>query len=260
MLVHPNGNSYKLVYIDTNVINEIAKNTFFTGKIFLEQFAMGGFAFVTSSFNLYEIFKTQGNSRDAILKFFDIFPLAICETYPRLIEFEKRINEFHNDMIMFAIGAPPLFDTQLSTILSSIDTNTGFKTSLEKMSINFARELDVWQKNQRQFNWIQDFENNLLSSMNDTFRTAQNYFQIKEIGKYKSLETYSLIKNQFIYTTKQTLNTNSIVDAYNASFLPYADVYITERTVGAWLETVAKKKLPYLANKTIIKLSDLHTT
>ncbi|MEG2687257.1 MAG: hypothetical protein RR954_09120 [Christensenellaceae bacterium] len=258
MLAFPNGNSYKLVYIDTNVINEIAKNTFFTGKNFLEQFALGGFAFATSAFNLYEISKTQGNSRSAILRFFDIFPLMICETYPRLIEIEKHANEFQKSMIMFAIGTPPLFNVQLNMILSWIDTDTKFKVAIEKMTSNFVNELNIWQQNQRQFNWMQNFDKNLLSSMNETFKAASNYFPITDIGKHKSLETYALIKNQFIYSTQQKLDTNSIIDAYNASFLPYADVYVTERTVGSWLETVGKKKLPYLKNKTVIKLSDLH--
>ena len=91
MITFPNGHAYKLVYLDTNAINEIAKNTSFTGKNFLLNYVNGQYAFVTSTFNIYELSKAKGSSYDAITRFFDEFPLLVSCTYPQLVEFEKII-------------------------------------------------------------------------------------------------------------------------------------------------------------------------
>ena len=98
---------------------------------------------------------------------------------------------------------------------------------------------------------------NILKSMNETFKIYDNYFEIIELGKYYSLEVLAYIKNQFIFCSQKDININSVIDAYNSSFLPYVEEYITERTAGSWLE-MSKAKLSFLKNKRIIKLSELY--
>lgn len=260
MLTLPNGHSYKLVYLDTNVINEIAKNTNFTGRNFLLNYADGQYAFVTSVFNVYELSRAKGESYDAVTHFFDVLPLLISSTYPQLVEFEKISPQFRLEMLLFATGPKQLFKTQLSTLLSKINSEVQFQNAISQMYMNFKKELVVWEKN-RKFvrpNWMQNFEECLLASMNDSFRLSKNYFPIDHLGQYKSLEIYSFIKNQFIHSTNKPITLNSIIDAYNASFLPYTDIYVTERTVGSWLETSAKKKFDYIQNTKIVKLSMLY--
>lgn len=259
MLTFPNGNVYKLVYIDTNVINDISKNTKLTGKNFLTNFITGDFAFVTSAFNIYEIFKTRGESRRAITNFLDAFPLMICQNYPQLVEFEKIAPIFDPQMILFATGPRPLFQTQISLLLITMETDSSFCLALNKMHNNFYQELMLWRSAQTPKSWLQNFNNNLLFSMNESFKLANNYFEVTELGKYKSLEVFSFVKNQFVYSTSKPIEYNSIIDAYNASFLPYVDVYITERTVSSWIENIAKKKLHYLNDIVVIKISDLYS-
>ena len=122
MITFPSGNSYKLVYLDTNALNYIAKNKFETAKNFLLKFCMSSkYMFVTSAFNLYELSNSKYESRDAIIKFFNVFPLAIIETYPQLVEYEKKIVDSHPNMIMFAIGPKGLFNVQMDTILEYYD-------------------------------------------------------------------------------------------------------------------------------------------
>lgn len=92
--------------------------------------------------------------------------------------------------------------------------------------------------------------------MNEIFRFEENYFEITQLGKYKSLEVMAFIKNQFIYESKKEIRINSIIDTYNCSILPYIDIYITEKTVSSWLRK-AKNKFEYISDKQIIKISDL---
>ena len=97
----------------------------------------------------------------------------------------------------------------------------------------------------------------MLKSMNETFRIYGNYFEIKKLGQYCSLEVLAYIKNQFMYCSQKNININSVIDAYNTSFLPYVEEYVTERTVASWLE-MSKRKLTYLKQKKILKLSELY--
>ncbi len=260
MLILPNGHSYKLVYLDTNIINEIAKNTNFTGRNFLLNYANGEYAFVTSVFNIYELSRAKGKSYDAVTRFFDVLPLLVSSTYPQLIEFEKIAPQFHHQMILFATGPKQLFNVQLSTLLSKINSEAQFQDAISEMYKNFKKELVVWEMDRKSAhpNWMQNFEECLLASMNNSFRLSKNYFPISHLGQYKSLEIYSFIKNQFIHSTNKPITLNSIIDAYNASFLPYTDIYVTERTVGSWLEASAKRKFDYIQDVEIVKLSMLY--
>jgi len=125
------------------------------------------------------------------------------------------------------------------------------------MYANFEEEINLWKYTGYDRKWIQNFDKNLLRSMNESFRLAENYFPITELGRYKSLEMFAFIKNMFISNKPKDIGKNSIIDAYNASFLPYVKVYVTESTVGAWIEKEAKKRFSYLSDIDVIKLSDL---
>ncbi len=256
MITFSNGNSYRLVYLDTNSINEISKNTRKMGKIFMERFCVDNFMFVTSCFNLFELSKTKGDTRKNIIKFFNIFPLAIMYTFPQLIEFEKSSSKFNQEMIMFATGPSPLFNFQFSDILNLIENDSNMDKALKKMKQKFEKEIVCLRQKQTRLNWNLKFKKNLLESMNDTFKFEENYFEIKELGKYKSLEVLAFIMNQFIYESNKTIEINSVIDAYNCSILPYVEFYITEKTVGSWLDK-AKYKFKYLQNIEIIKIKDL---
>lgn len=256
MIKFPSGNNYKLVYIDTNVINEISKNTRAFGKNFLQKYANGEYMFVTSVFNLIEMSKTKGESRDRIIEIFDIIPLGINHTFPQIIEFEKYSKNFNNEMIIFATGPNGLFNNQISDILDKINNDEGLTKDLIVNS-NLTKELEYWKEQKELYNWISNYKKSLIISMNETFRLYDNYFEIKELGEYYSLEVLAYIKNQFIYAKNEEIRINSIIDAYNVSFLPYVEEYITEKTVASWLET-AKSKMDYLKDKKIVKLSSLY--
>lgn len=161
-----------------------------------------------------------------------MFPLGIIETYPQLIEFEKEVSGFHPNMIMFAMGIKGLFNLQIEDLLIYYDSGS-FDESISIMKDNFKKELEYWNSVKSNPQWMKDFKNSLMNSMNCLFKYSSNYFKIIELGKYKSLEIYTFISNQFINSKTSKKEINSIIDAYNASVLPYVEVYITENSVGS---------------------------
>lgn len=257
MIEFPNGHKYKLVYIDTNIINAISKNTSKFAKIFFETYVNGEYAFVLSVFNLYELSRTQGESKTKIIEMFQLIPLAVMETYPRLSGFEQNSNGFSNDMILFTLGPKELgFKTQICMLFNRMEQDKSFEKILIQMKANYEKEIQLWRSKQTTQAWMKDFNKNLLLSMNESFGLRDNSYEINELGKYKSIEIFAFIKNQFIFTSKKEINQNSIIDAYNSAVAPYVDIYITEKTVGAWLE-MAKDKFEYLSKLQVIKMSDM---
>lgn len=262
MLKFPNGNQYKLVYLDTNTMSQIAKNYSGAGKNFMEKFLNGKYMVVTSAFNIYELSNSKEVTKEQITKFFDVFPLAIMDVTPQLVEFEKLKMDTDHQMIIFAMGIKEILGTQLSTLFNEIEHNPSMQKTLSDMKDDFVKEMNEWRSlrmddKTNTGNWMNKFNDNLIKSMNHTFKNCMNYFEIEQLGQYKSLEVLSFIKNQFIYSSKKEIDTNSVIDSYNASLFPYVDMYITERTVGSWL-MMAKDKFVYLKDKKVYKVSDLY--
>lgn len=250
-----NGREYKLLYMDTNVLNAFAKNTNFFSKNFMESYAMGGYMFVTSVFNLYEVYQTQGESRANLLKIFDMFPIGIVIYVQQIIEYERMNIPINKNILMFAIGNNELFNLNMSKVFDMFEEDET-KKAIEKMHKNFNKEMKSWNAKKEKIKWMENFDLNMIDSMNDSFSIYDSYFKITELGKHKSLETLAYIKNKYIYDKDEEIKINSVIDAYNASIFPYIDVYVTERTVGAWLKE-AKRKLTYLEGHDIKTISEI---
>ena len=104
--------------------------------------------------------------------------------------------------------------------------------------------------------WQKQFKQNLINAMKGTVASFIDLEVDKYYDNYKALKIYALIKNMFINNYTKELKINSIIDSYNAAYLPYIDIYIIERTVGSWLNE-AKGRFPFIQKKEIIKLSNL---
>ena len=241
--------------MDTNALNAFAKNTNSFSKNFMESYAMGGYMFVTSVFNLYEVYQTQGESRANLLKIFDMFPIGIVIYVQQIIEYERMNIPINENILMFAIGNNELFNINMSKVFEMFEKDET-KKAIKKMHENFNIEMKSWNEQKKKIKWMENFEENMIDSMNDSFRIYGNYLRIAELGKYKSLETLAYIKNKFIYDKNEEIKINSVIDVYNASIFPYVDVYVTERTVGAWLKD-AKRKLTYLEGHDIKTISEI---
>lgn len=259
MIKHPNGNEYKVVYLDTNIISDFVSNTNYTAKNFLERYAMGGYCFATSVFNIYELSKTYPDFQAKMENTFGLIPLGILVGIPQINQYEKSCIPIGNDLITFAVGIKPPFKLNINDLIKKFAGE--MKEDITNREVTLQLEVEEWliKRQTPKGSWQKEFDFNLLSSMNEIYRRYKSYTPIESLGVYKSLETAAYIKNQFIYNTNQPIKRNSIIDSYNVAVAPYVDVYVTEKTVGAWLVS-AKEKFAYLNGVEIVKLSDLFTT
>lgn len=172
-----------------------------------------------------------------------------------MIEFEKIVKGFHPDMIMFGMGLKGIFNLQIEDIIKGYDSGN-FDENISTMKENFKSELEYWNNVESNPPWMKDFKNSLKKSMNCLFKYSSNYFDIIELGKYKSLEIYTFFSNQFINSKKSKKEISSIIDADNASVLPYVEVYTIEKTIGLWL-IMTQDKFGNLKDKETIKIGSL---
>lgn len=252
-----NGTEYNIIYLDSNALNGIAKNTKKFDKNFFMSYLVGEkkYMFATSPFNLYEISQTSGASKESLIKTFDLIPLALFNTIPQLIEFEKEKIYFHEKMIMFATGPKPLYNIQISTIFEMLESNNFVKT-LEKMNENYNKEIENIINNRILCNWKLNYKEKMENSINETMEIYNQTINLDELEQYKSVCIYAYIKNQFKYSAKKVIKRNTIIDCINVSILPYVEEYITERTVGSWLKE-AQTRFEFIKDKNIVILSEL---
>lgn len=94
-----NGTEYKIVYLDTNALSEMAKNYKGTATNILQHFgfmsndAKTKYAFATSVFNLDELSKST-KYRSDIIKMFNTIPLFIIAVFPEIIDTEANNEAF----------------------------------------------------------------------------------------------------------------------------------------------------------------------
>ncbi len=250
MLKFPNGHEYKLVYLDTNAISEIAKNyrntfvNFFDYFNFFESGDCDRYALITTAYNMVELNKTREEYKSKIIEKFDFIPVLIVEAFPKIV-----VTELHSDdFIMFATGPKPLLNNQFSTIFNQLNDILNKDQSLRN---HLNSELKIW--------------NNDRILMKDMTKLFENSYAIYNTYNYdynmlynsKSAKIFSYIKYYFLYKKKLPIDENSIIDSYNACIAPFVDVYVGERSVTSWLEK-SKDKYDFMSHVECIKISKFY--
>lgn len=257
-MININGKNYKLVYMDTNILSEFGKNTKGFSKNFLLKFADGNHMLTTSVYNIVELNETQDDFKTKLKSSLGILPLGILTSIEEIIQSEKDKSDLDNELIAFAVGSPHMFNVSLEHLFkfTQADSTQG---SLQKYHSKLEKELLIWKKARLVPNehWQKNCHININKTMKLIGGDSIGEFSQTQLDNCRSLQIRSYIANMFIYSCKQKLRLASVIDAYNTSFLPYVEVYLTERTVGSWLEE-AKNKFPYLKTKTIYKVSDFY--
>lgn len=247
MLKFPNGHKYKLVYLDTNAMSEIAKNKNNTFKNFFEYFHFfknndsEHYAFVTSVYNLCELNKTREDYKNKIIKSFDLIPVLIVKAFPQNIQSELNSEDF----VLFATGPKPLLQNQFSTLFKQLNS---FSEANDIFNNHINEEIKTWNEEKK----LQLNESNLLINSYKIYDTSCDDYNI--IFNSNCAKIFSFIKYQFLYEKNKEIDSNSIIDSYNASIAPLVDVYVGERTVTSWLNK-SKDKYDFMKNIECIKIS-----
>lgn len=248
--------NYKLVYLDTNALSEFVNNTNDFSKKLLFKFVDGNHLFVTSVFNIMELNKTQKDFKKRIKERLGIIPLGILTNIEQLYEYERQQKYIGKSLIEFAVGIKPLFDVGIDDLFSFFEVGST-KSKENHRNANIDLELLEW-KNQRINNnpqWQKAFNLELKETMFKIIGQMSTEVDTSQLNYCYSIQVRSYIRNMFIHNSTQELKQNSIIDSYNVSYLPYVDAYITEKTVGSWLET-SKDKFLFIKQKEIYKISD----
>ena len=211
---------------------------------------------VTSVFNIMELNKTQSDFKKKIKTSLGNLPLGILTNIEQICEHEKLQVPMKEDIIIFAIGNKPLFEVSIDDLFIFLE-DPKTKISEQRRKNQLEKELSEWKVQRRAKNvkWQKNFNSTLTDTMMKITAHFPASFTLAQLQSCYSLHVCSYIRNMFIHNSIQNLELNSIIDSYNAAYIPYVEVYVTERTVGAWLEN-AKNKFVYIQEKTIYKVSD----
>ena len=256
-MINLRGKIYKLVYLDTNALSEFTNNTKNFTKNLLTLFVDDHHLFVTSVFNILELSRTCINFKQKIKNSLGTMPLGILESIENLCNFEINGVSINNNLVMFAVGERSIFNVHINDLFCFLEEPQMKLTEAQRQA-QIREELLEWEteRNNQNPNWQKNLSTTLFATMLriSTHLPPELSLSQSQLPLCYSLQIRSYIRNMFIHSQHKKLDTNSVIDSYNASYLPYVDVYITERTVGAWLEN-AKSKFPFIKQKTICKIS-----
>ncbi|HRF70185.1 MAG TPA: hypothetical protein PKV66_02010 [Candidatus Pelethenecus sp.] len=253
-MININGEEKRIVLFDTNCLSEIINNKGTFIKNLLERFNPKEYVYAITYYNIIELYHRDENSKKKIKEFLSHLPILLFVDIGNVIVEEyKNCNVIAEKLIMTSLCDLDNFNVSIYDYFSFLDRNTdsGFFDRMDKLALKWMEEREKANKN-----WKEKFTENLLQEMNECSQQFFNDLSITTIGKYKSLEVQAYIKNEFITQTNQEIKRNSVIDSYNASYIPYVDAFITERFVGSIIQQ-AKKKLKYLTLE-ICKISELY--
>lgn len=255
-MINLNGHEYKTVYLDTNALSEFVNDTKYFTRNMLTKFIDGKHMFVTSFFNIVELNETQVDFKAKLKESLGIMPLGLLIPIEQVTVYEQQGIAIHNNLISFAVGAQPMFTVNLVDLFTMLD-NEETKRLLSLRQSKLRNELADWQETRKIKNekWQKSFYEYINKGIEKTVAYFPQPVDIKDLSVVKSLKISSYIKNMFIHSNSKDLLTSCIIDSYNAAYLAYVDVYVPERTVGAWLEN-AKSKFEFINDKIIYKISD----
>lgn len=249
-MLEVNNTKYKLVYLDTNAVSDISKNyqncliNFLKYFNFFERGECQKYALVTSVYNIFELNKTREEYKKQIITKFNLIPLLIAESFPQII-----VTEINNDdFILFSIGNDIYFNNTISSIFNQMQHIINVDKTFQK---NLEKDLSIWEKDRKS----KKDELNLFKTSYSIYNTFN--YDYKRLFNSKSAKIFSYIKYHFLYEKKSLIDSNSIIDTYNACIAPFVDVFVGERSIISWLEK-SKDKYNFMQNVECIKISNFY--
>lgn len=262
MLKFPSGNEYKLVYFDTNFLSEFINNENNFAINVLKQFFNKDdpYMICTSIFNIYELSKTNMKFEEKMKLAFDKIPIGIVKDYQSIIllESEGAAKIKSNDVVLDSFGLKPLFKKDIHDLLNLV---RNMQEAISQRDTIILNEILLWEKHRENNNSGNNNKKKkqslLLSSMNEITKPFK--LSISMLGNYRSVECMAFIKNEFIYQTKIDIKSNSIIDMYNISILPYVEAYATENFVGKKIDKEMRKEFSYIKEVKVFYIKDFKT-
>ena len=247
-MILPNGSEYKLIFLDTNILQTIVTNPSFTEVLF-ERFFLhrSKSLFCFSFYNIIEL----KNKRDTGNKHIDIYnnfvfvfsqlPCLMFLPHKSLLQEELSsairntpLNIDGNVANAFIPGVKRLefdFERWLDAIF--IANSGSLEKSIQEDLADMAKAANAWMK----LRSLGPFFGKLLEKLHRLQEATiiQSYLEtfgikIENISftRFPSARTILFSKNHRVHSTKRILNTNDVIDILQSAYAPYVDTVITE--------------------------------
>lgn len=272
-----NGNSYKTVLLDTNVLHKLVNDRIFAGKL-LTRFCLQQ-PISIFCFSIYNVIELRGktNSKNgninlyaSFVDFFSKFPCLMFFPYKCLI---------HAEYTAYISNRTVAIDRSIANVFSPVDKKYEyifsewidciFKTdsgAIEKLVAEELHDMPSiaadWQ-NMRSMTPI-------LSQQFERIRQTQEPCLIRDflktcglsvdsslnIKKFPAARTMLFSQTQRVHFTSKTLVSNDVMDVMISSFALYVDTVITEAGQADTYKK-AKKQIPQLGELEILSIREI---
>lgn len=245
---------YKLVLFDTNAISFIIKNKAQLQKLF-DTYPFPEYIYAYSPYVVYEL----GQNKEIFNKYLDLFssfPSLLLQNERQLFEEMETSQKSIENMNIWSVNPSMIFGETTSRELmekmfSLADIEKKFKVIYER----FSREYEImlewaeWGKSYNPNSKMKWIENRLIEafSCNIAGFFLENSNCKGEPKQYINNKIIQVISNawfyKFVADRNRKTSINDIVDIYNASALPFCDVFISERNMNNVIKSIITKKI-----------------
>lgn len=274
-MVNIGGKNYKLVFLDTNALREIALNTYNARQGFSQRFFNAGsiYAPCFSFYNIIELLPYK-DIYDAFTTYFSVTPCFMFFPEKTIAKYEYSCflhksspvfsNEIANAFSPFLVNGNVSFRRYLDVTLTS-----SFLAAIEHELSLLPIATEVWQQ-QRENRMISTHKNTQYTSFNDQYYLEHEYASIVKdiqlrglpyrkdynIYYFPSLRIFEYSQYNRVYLTSKEISLSDTMDVEISGVIPYVDAAITERFQAGVLQK-AKKIIPQIENLEVFTLKDI---
>lgn len=270
------GNEYKLIFLDTNAIREIVRNTKLSGKGFFERY-FGGEILYAPCFSIYNVIELMPykDIYECFLEFFSTVPCLMMYPQSSIIkaEYSKYIKgetlEITNEI---AYAFTPIIGQERISFRIFIEKIKD-DGQLIKDEVDALKVVAQCWKEQR-INSIKILKkmNLSLNIIDDKFYKAQEKEMIIKDIRNQGIKPIDNIDitllpsmrimaySQFnrVHMTKKDIVANDVMDVKISCIIPYIDAVITEN-FQADVYKKARKLIPQLKKLEVFTLKDIRS-
>ncbi len=271
------GNTdYKLLYLDTNILRELALNNNDMQRKFLQRFFIdnSGYAPCYSIYNVIEL-KPYNDIYEKFITFFDMIPSLMIFPYKIILEKEHQCAmngtkfEFTNEMINAFSPAGRLEGHNIRKYFDYMWSNEKLY-SINKREVEGLSEVaEVWNNNREEGKLTAE-KMSLSNLINDEFYKSQEKATIVKdmknhdiflddsfnVRKYPGCRIMEYSQFSRVYMTNKKITKNDVMDVKLSCVIPYIDAVVTEK-FQAEVYKKSKSFIPEIEHLEIYKLKDI---
>jgi hypothetical protein len=271
-----NGNKYKLVLLDTNIIQKIVSDPSYASKLQERFFITQPLSIFCLSFDNVIELRNKRQTDNARIDIYDYF-VSYFSKVPCLLFFPYRCL-FQEELSVAIQNATLQINENIANafIPDSNKLEYNLKKWLEyAFSTNSCQLVTIIQEELKEMpnvaiSWMKQRSQQQLSSsrFRELLKTQEESIVLSflsrcgintegiDFKRFPAARTMLYSQSQRVHFTKKHLVSNDVMDVFISAYAPYVDVVITEK-YQADVYMKAKKVIPELSMLGIFTLSDI---